>query len=144
MNWIPVYLLCICFFMVTRAKADVRLPAVLGSNMVLQQKSSVKLWGWADPNEKVFITTSWNHKMDSALTDGNAKWSMTIQTPAAGGPYTIHIKGHNEILLENILVGEVWVCSGQSDMEMNYHWGLPQMKEDLPLAANKNIRFFHA
>ena len=87
-------LLCLYVLMVLHAKADVRLPAVLSSNMVLQQKSSVKLWGWADPSEKVFITTSWNHKMDSALTDGNAKWSMTIQTPSAGGPYTIHIKGH--------------------------------------------------
>ena len=69
-------------------------------------------------------------------------WPEPIQTPSGGGPYTITIKGKNNIVLQNILIGEVWIGSGQSNMEMNYFWGMPQMKEDFPTAANKNIRMF--
>lgn len=124
-------------------RANITLPAVIGSNMVLQQKSSVKLWGWGNPAEKVYITNSWNGKTDSTVVSENAKWQVYVSTPAAGGPYTITIKGYNTIVLENVLIGEVWVCSGQSNMEYNYHWGLPQMKEELPMAANLKLRFFN-
>lgn len=124
------------------AKANVRLPAVIADNMVLQQKSSAKFWGWADPGEKVLIIASWNNKADSIITDENGKWLLPIQTPAAGGPFTVTVKGRNTIVLQNVLIGEVWICSGQSNMEMNYYWGLPQMKEDFPTAANANIHFF--
>ncbi len=130
------------FFLFKPAKADIRLPAILNDNMVLQQQSSVKLWGWGDPTEKLVVITSWNGNTDSTVVDENAKWQISIQTPAAGGPYSITIKGNNTIVLENILIGEVWVCSGQSNMEMNYNWGLPQMKEDISLAINPSIRFF--
>ncbi len=125
------------------AHANVRLPAVISSNMVLQQKSSVKLWGWSDAAEKIIITTSWNNKVDSTIGDGNGKWQLAVETPAAGGPYTITVKGYNSITLDNVLVGEVWICSGQSNMEMNYTWGIPQMKQDVANAFNPNIRFFH-
>lgn len=124
------------------AKADLRLPQILASNMVIQQNSTVKLWGWGNPGEKAIVTTSWNNKKDSTRVDGNGKWQLNIQTPAAGGPYTISIKGNNFIVLENVLIGEVWICSGQSNMEMNYYWGIPQMKEDFATAANAYIRLF--
>jgi sialate O-acetylesterase len=125
------------------ANADVRLPSVIANNMVLQQNSSVKLWGWAEPGEKILVTPSWNNKTDSVKADENGKWQLNVNTIKAGGPYTITIKGHNTITLQNVLLGEVWVCSGQSNMEMNYYWGLPQMKEDFPTAYNPNIRFFY-
>ncbi|MGZ5190324.1 MAG: sialate O-acetylesterase [Flavisolibacter sp.] len=130
------------FFAFNTVKADIRLPAIISSNMVLQQNSKMKLWGWGDPNEKVVVTTSWNTKKDSTKVDENAKWLLEIQTPKAGGPYTITIKGNNSIVLQNVLIGEVWIGSGQSNMEMNYYWGMPQMKEDFPTAANNNIRMF--
>ena len=123
--------------------ANIRLPEVLSSNMVLQQKSGVNIWGWADPGEKVLITTSWDGKKDSVVTDGNGKWKIIVQTPGAGGPYSVSLKGNNQINLENVMIGEVWVCSGQSNMEMNFYWGLPQMNEDFEDANNSNIRFFH-
>jgi sialate O-acetylesterase len=126
----------------TALKAGIRLPNLVGSNMVLQQNTTIKLWGWSDPAEKIFITTSWNGKTDSTVATGNAKWELKVQTPAAGGPYTITLKGNNTIVLNNIMIGEVWICSGQSNMEMNYNWGLPDVKEELPNAANDNIRFF--
>ena len=124
--------------------ANIRLPAVLGSNMVLQQQSKVKLWGWADPAEMIYVTTSWNNKTDSVKTTRDANWQLIAETPAAGGPYTVTFKGHNTITLDNVLIGEVWICSGQSNMEMNEQWGLPDVKAELPTAtANKNIRFFY-
>lgn len=124
-------------------KANIRLPNVINNNMVLQQLSTVKLWGWAAPNEKVYVNTSWNNKLDSVITTRDANWMLTVQTPAAGGPYTITLTGENMIVLNNVLIGEVWVCSGQSNMEMNYNWGLPDIKAALPDCANSNIRFFY-
>ena len=112
--------------------------------MVLQQQSKVKLWGWAAPTEIIFITTSWNNKTDSVKTTRDANWQLFVETPTAGGPFTITFKGQNTITLDNVLIGEVWICSGQSNMEMNEHWGLPDVRAELPAAAaNKSIRFFY-
>jgi len=122
--------------------SNVRLPSIISSNMVLQQQSKVKFWGAADPNEKITITTSWDNKSYSAVATNNARWETLIETPAAGGPFTITLKGKNTIVLNNILVGEVWVCSGQSNMEMNGMGGLKDIKDELPVAYNPNIRFF--
>ncbi len=130
-------------FMVVTAFANIRLPAVINNNMVLQQQSSVKIWGWGAPSEKVFITTSWSHKTDSAVSSRDGKWEASLQTPAAGGPYTITFKGSNEIVLNNVLIGEVWVCSGQSNMEFSYYNGIKQIKEELPTSYHPNIRFFN-
>jgi sialate O-acetylesterase len=137
----PVLLLLLLIHIM--AKANITLPAVIGSNMVLQQQSSARFWGWGNANEKVFITPSWNNSTDSATVTGDGKWQVNIATPKAGGPYNIIIKGGNSITLTNILVGEVWVCSGQSNMEYNYYWGLPDIQQELPHAANANIRFFN-
>ncbi|MRG47153.1 sialate O-acetylesterase [Chitinophaga sp. SYP-B3965] len=121
---------------------NIRLPNILSSNMVLQQQSKVKLWGAADPNEKIAITTSWDNKAYEVIATNNARWEILVETPAAGGPFTITLKGKNTIVLNNILIGEVWVCSGQSNMEMN-GMGVEGMKEELPVSRNPNIRFFH-
>ncbi|HYJ38581.1 MAG TPA: sialate O-acetylesterase, partial [Chitinophagaceae bacterium] len=123
--------------------ANIRLPSVIGNNMVLQQKTTAKLWGWGDAGEKVKINSSWKSTVDSTVVDGNGKWLVNIQTPEAGGPYIITIKGRNTIELQNVMIGEVWVCSGQSNMEWSYASGLPLMKEDVQTANNSNIRFFH-
>jgi sialate O-acetylesterase len=138
-NWLlPALLLCggVSF-------ANVRLPAVLADNMVLEQHSNVKLWGWSDPGEKIFVTPSWSRVTDSVVGTRDGHWVLTVATPAAGGPYTIDIRGWNMIRLKNVLIGEVWVCSGQSNMEMCETWGLPDVKADLPTCANDQIRFFH-
>lgn len=128
---------------VTPVLADVRLPGILSDNMVLQQKSQVKLWGWALPDEKIKITTSWNNKTDSVTASGDAVWMLNIATPAAGGPFTITIRGNNTIELKNILIGEVWVCSGQSNMEWSYNHGLKQMESELTGKLSPNIRLFN-
>jgi len=124
-------------------RAEIRLPNILSSNMVLQQRSQVSLWGWCDPGEKIKIAASWNDKVDSVTGTRDGRWQLTVQTPAAGGPYSIAFHGWNTVVLDNILIGEVWVCSGQSNMEMSESWGLPDAKAELPSCANPNIRFFH-
>ncbi|HUM64839.1 MAG TPA: sialate O-acetylesterase, partial [Chitinophagaceae bacterium] len=121
----------------------IRLPAAVGSNMVLQQHSKIAIWGWSDPGEKIYVTTSWDNKLDSTEATGAAKWKININTPSAGGPYTIALRGHNTILLDNILIGEVWVCSGQSNMEWSSYHNLKQIIDELPYAGNNNIRLFH-
>ena len=99
--------------------AAVRLPAIFGDNMVLQQQSEAALWGWAKPNTAVRVTTSWDRKGYSAKSDGQGYWKLKVKTPAAGyTPYTITISDGKAVTLQNILIGEVWVCSGQSNMEM--------------------------
>lgn len=120
--------------------AIIRLPPIMSSNMVLQQKSQATLWGWSDPSERFVIIASWKNTVDSVQAPNSGKWKAKIATPSAGGPYTITIKGRTTtIVLENILIGEVWICSGQSNMEMS---NTQQIKDELPSSANNNIRFF--
>jgi len=122
--------------------AEVRLPAIIGSHMVLQQKSDIKLWGWCEPGEKIKVKTDWDTTTCTTIALSNAKWTVQLKTPAAGGPYKIIINGDNTIVLEDVMIGEVWICSGQSNMEMNINWGL-NYPEDVANAINKSIRFFH-
>jgi sialate O-acetylesterase len=128
------------FFAVT---ANIRLPAIIGSHMVLQQNSEVKIWGWSDPGEKVTISSNWDTATYNTTGSSGAKWTCVIKTPVAGGPYKLTIAGHNTITLEDVLIGEVWDCSGQSNMEMSYSWGVKQYTADADNATNKSIRFFH-
>ncbi len=97
--------------------ADVRLPSVISDNMVLQQGKAVPIWGWADANEAVTVTGSWGSGKWETTADQDGKWMVKIDTGKVGGPYEMTISGKNPITIKNILVGEVWVCSGQSNME---------------------------
>lgn len=99
-------------------QAKVKLPSVLSNHMVLQQKSEVKLWGWANPDRKVKITTSWDKKSYVTTADNKGNWLQKVSTPSAGGPFEITFNDGEKTLLSNILIGEVWFCSGQSNMEM--------------------------
>jgi sialate O-acetylesterase len=138
-----LFLSCLVIITVTGIRAEVRLPSVLSGNMVLQQQSRANLWGWCDPGEKVVVTVGWDGQADSVKGDRNGHWKLQVTTPSAGGPYSITIKGGNTIVLENILIGEVWVCSGQSNMEMCETWGLPDVRAELPSCNNPKIRLFH-
>ena len=99
--------------------AKVTLPPVIGDNMVLQQQTSAALFGKADPGKKVTVKTSWNGKTVSTVADSQTgKWLLRVQTPAAGGPYEITISDGDKSVLHDVLIGEVWFASGQSNMEM--------------------------
>lgn len=121
--------------------AAVRLPAILGSHMVLQQKSEVKLWGWCSPAEKIVIKTSWDTITYKASGTSGARWIQKIKTPVAGGPYTITI--NESTILEDVMIGEIWLCSGQSNMEWSGDQGLKQCLDEMPNATNQKIRFFY-
>lgn len=99
-------------------RAKVRLPQFFSDNMVLQQQAECNLWGTADKGKTVKVTTSWDRKTYQVKTDKDGKFELKVQTPEAGGPYEINFNDGKPFLLKNILIGEVWICSGQSNMEM--------------------------
>src|SRR5688572_18396348 len=116
--FLPIFLVNI--FCTSKLFAIIRLPPVISSNMVLQQNSQAALWGWASPSERFVIISSWKTTVDSVTAFNSGKWKVKISTAPAGGPYSITIRSRfNTIVLENILLGEVWICSGQSNMEMS-------------------------
>ena len=125
-------------FLVSGARADVRLSALFSDNMVLQQGERAPVWGWADEGEKITITFR-GRKVSTTAKDG--RWSIKLPGQKAGGPDTLAVEGKNKIELKNVLVGEVWVCSGQSNME----WPLSRSFEpekDIANSANPSLRLF--
>ena len=97
------------------AVSNITLPKIFGSNMVLQRNKPINVWGWADPGEKITIQFNKQVKKTKAGKDGS--WKVELSQEAAGGPYQLIATGKNSITLDNVLVGEVWICSGQSNME---------------------------
>jgi sialate O-acetylesterase len=121
--------------------ANVVLPSIFGNNMVLQQKSEVKIYGWAKPLEVINVNTSWDNKNHIDTTDNYGNWEVVITTPFYGGPFNLKIKGNNTIDLKNILVGEVWLVSGQSNMEWSASAGIDNAAEAIKSANYPSIRF---
>jgi sialate O-acetylesterase len=122
--------------------ANVSLPSVFGDNMVLQQKSDVKIWGWAKTWERVTIKAEWMKEELSVVADNQGTWSITFPTPSAGGPYKMTISGFNRIEFNNVLIGEVWLCSGQSNMEWSARSGIINAEEEIKNADYPQIRLF--
>lgn len=121
-------------------QANVRLPAIIGNNMVLQKDAPLPIWGWADPGEQVTVTLGANTA--TAMADGAGKWTVKLPAIAeAGGPHEMIVKGKNEIKISNILIGEVWAGSGQSNMQ----WSVIQSKDapkEIAEAKFPKIRLF--
>ena len=111
-------LFALLVFSCQKGPSGLKLPSVLGDNMLLQQKTDASVWGKANPGQKITVTASWgSEKSIKAGKDG--KWLVKLATPAAGGPFSIDVKASDTtITIKNVLTGEVWVCSGQSNMEM--------------------------
>ncbi|TEB42710.1 hypothetical protein D0809_20170 [Flavobacterium circumlabens] len=97
------------------ANANVRMPLLFSDGMVLQRNKPIPVWGWADPGEKVEI--HFNKQTKTVQTDKNGKWTVSLNPEKAGGPFELNITGKNKITIKDVLVGEVWICSGQSNME---------------------------
>lgn len=112
------FVVCAGLLAVTAAQAKITLPSVVGDHMVLQQKTSVKLWGHSDTGKKVKIKASWGKSVVSAVPDATGYWEASLLTSQAGGPYEIELSDGDKMVLQDILIGEVWYCSGQSNMEM--------------------------
>ena len=123
-------------------QANVSLPSIFASHMVMQQNSEVVIWGWGKPFEEIKITTSWDNLEYKTITDNQANWTIKIKTPKAGGPFNVTVKGYNTIVLEDVLIGEVWVCSGQSNMEWTARMGIDNADKEVAVANYPEIRFF--
>jgi sialate O-acetylesterase len=101
------------------ANANVRMPLLFSDGMVLQRNKPIPVWGWADANEKIEI--SFNKQTKSIIADKNGKWMVKLDSEKAGGPFELTVTGSNKIVITNVLVGEVWICSGQSNMEFQMY-----------------------
>ncbi|WP_242155524.1 sialate O-acetylesterase [Aestuariivivens sediminis] len=110
-------------------KADVSVADIFSSNMVLQRNMDLKIWGTADPEEA--LTLSFNGQNLKTKADKNGKWQLTLKPMSVGGPFEMILQGHNKLVLDNILIGDVWICSGQSNMA----WAMKNSKD-----ANKEIK----
>ena len=110
-------LLAAALIWVVPASANVTLPHVFGSHMVLQRDQALPVWGWADPEEKVSVQIG-DQPVVTTTANKAGEWRVTLPKMAAGGPFTVKVAGKNTVTLDDVLVGEVWLCSGQSNMEM--------------------------
>ena len=122
--------------------AQLRLPAIFSDHMVIQQQTSIPIWGWANPSQEVRISVSWNADTIKTKASNTTSWKASIQSPAAGGPHTITITaGRESRTLTDVLAGEVWLCSGQSNME----WSMAASSDGKELIEKINdptIRLF--
>ena len=129
--------------------ANVKLPAIVSSNMVLQRNTTITIWGWADANEEITISTSWNENAKKIKADSKGNWRIEIATTNSQEPQKMNIKSKkSDINLENILFGEVWLCSGQSNMyqPLKGYTGQPTYGSTMAIAKsnNPNLRLFTA
>ena len=139
-------LLCSMGAICGEMSAEVRMSPLFTDNMVLQQRTDAPVWGTADPGAQVQVSTSWNKRVYTVNAGQDGKWMVKVATPKAGGPYSISVKenGTDSRTIDNVLIGEVWLCSGQSNMEMPVKgWGkVMNYEQELKDAAKyPKIRF---
>jgi len=143
--FIRYYILITFFLLIHQIAFCVKLPAIFTDNLVLQQQTKVAIWGWSDPGKKITVIPSWDKNKYTSVTDTSGKWKLKISTPVAGGPYEIIISDGKSKKINNVLIGEVWLCSGQSNMEfpMKGFLGQPVIgsNEAILKSKNSNIRF---
>jgi sialate O-acetylesterase len=124
--------------------SQVRLPLIFGDHMVIQRNQPVPVWGWSSPNEK--LTVKFNQQVREITADRNGKWRINLDPEPAGGPFDMSVRGNNTIVYHDVLVGEVWLCSGQSNME--FELGSVRNAEAEIMAANfpqiRQIKVPHA
>lgn len=138
-TFLLLWLLCM-----TDVAAQIKLLPIFSDNMVLQQQTEAPIWGKTKPNKKVEIITSWDQKKYTVQADSQGQWKAKVTTPTAGGPYNITISDGKKVKLSNVMIGEVWICSGQSNMEMQVEgWGkVMNYQQEKEEAENyPNIRF---
>lgn len=130
----------------TGISAKVTLPKIFSDGMVIQRETNAHLWGQAKASGKVKITTSWNNKSYTTQADADGRWKTAISTPVAGGPYTITFDDGEKTVLRDILVGEVWLCAGQSNMEMPMkgfkNQPVDNSTEDILHSTDNQLRLF--
>lgn len=119
--------------------SNVKLPLIFSDGMVFQRNKKIPVWGWAEANEKIDLHFNKQHK--TVITDANGKWWINLEPEKAGGPFQFTVSGKNKITIQDVLVGEVWICSGQSNMEFQMY-KLPNFKALKEKINNSEIRQF--
>lgn len=146
--FIPLILVLFLFASSFSLQANIILPSIFSDNMVLQQNTNVNIWGKATPGEKITILPSWSPKSVQVVADNNGKWKAIIKAPRASKNQSISIKGENALVINNILIGEVWLCTGQSNMEFpiaketGWRTGILNEAEEMKDADYPDIRVF--
>lgn len=140
------WICAICALIGLTANAKVKLPAFFADNMVLQQQSECNIWGWAEPGKRVNILTTWDKKSYMLTARKDGYFDVKVKTPEAGGPYMIVFRDGDGVILNNVMIGEVWICAGQSNMEMQMK-GFKQQPvegttEELLHCKDANLRLF--
>lgn len=135
-KWLPA----LCFLIAIQANGQLKLPRLISDGAVLQRDVSLTIWGWASADENVSVTLNGKTYSTKADTDGN--WKIALPPQQAGGPHELHFKGKNEITVSNVLFGDVWVCSGQSNMELPMERVKEKYRDVIAQATNPNIREF--
>jgi len=130
----------LAFLITFSINAQIKLPRLISDGMVLQRDVKINIWGWASPNEKIEL--NFKGKKYNTTTAQDGKWSIQLPSQKAGGPYEMTLKASNTVLLKNILFGDVWLCSGQSNMELPMDRLKDKYKEEIAKSANPNIRQF--
>jgi len=130
------------FFSTHLCTAKLRCASFFGSNMVLQRECKAAIWGWAEPHEKIKLTASWGAKAEATADDQGA-WKLHVQTPKAGGSYTLSIQGATTLRFENVMSGDVWFCAGQSNMfsQMKRYYSADRVAQE---ANASKIRLFRS
>ena len=141
------FLNLIFLFLVTGISAQIQMSPLFSDDMILQRESQVSLWGSATPNENVTVQSSWNNKTTNTKADNQGNWIVNIETPLAGGPHEINILSGDSVLnYSNVLIGEVWIASGQSNMQMALFGGGKEpiigSIDMIAQSKNTNIRLF--
>ena len=126
--------------------AQIKLPSILSDNMLLQQSTDVKIWGWDTPGQSIIVNPSWT-KSVKTITNKEGKWQLLVSTPKAGKTGKLKITGSTKQIINNILFGEVWLCSGQSNMErqlgfQNHQKPIVNFWEESQKAKYPSIRMF--
>ncbi len=138
-----MYLLLVTSAFYFSANAYLRLPDIFSDNMVLQQQTTIHFYGWSGPIQKISVIASWSGDTLKTSTLSDAVWSVGLKTPKAGGPYTITVIGDSTITIHNVLIGDNWICTGQSNMEFSADWHKNYYKQEVAEASHPEIRFFH-
>lgn len=133
------YIFFLFFIAGIAVNANVRMPLIFADGMVLQRNKPIPVWGWADANEKIEV--HFKQQTKTITADATGKWMVKLEAENAGGPFVLSIKGKNQIVLKDVLVGEVWICSGQSNMEFQMY-KLPDFETQKAQATNVMIRQF--
>ncbi|MDX2246711.1 MAG: sialate O-acetylesterase [Bacteroidia bacterium] len=123
-------------------KANISMSDVFADGMVLQQKAEITLWGWGKPGEKIQVIVPWLDSTRTTTASNQGTWSVALLTPEAGKPFDLTIKGYNEVVFHNVVLGEVWLCAGQSNMEWTPRMGINDAEEAIAAANYPDIRFF--